>query len=539
MRRFLKILILRCFFTGRLVKYSHLRTILTSILEEQLMTRVVMEPQTKFGEINIADIKFHPKSRDDIPKILKGLQYIYVTTELRQTIFSLLEQHILPKVNKQNGRPGMALWKILVMGVLRLDLSYDYDRLTHLVNYDSLVRKFLGHGLFDENDTYEFQTIKDNVGLLTPELLDLINQEIVKSGHQLLKKKETEALRGRCDSFVLKTNVHFPTDINLLFDAVRKAIELVARLSEQQGLTEWRQSKHNIKQAKRLMRQAQQKKRARGKTEEQNQKQKKALIKAHKEYIEVVGGYLDKVTATIKTLENQGNLSMTKIAMVETIKGFIVHGNRQVDQIERRVVRGEKILHEEKVFSLFQPHTEWISKGKAGVPVELGVRVCIVEDQHQFILHHKVMEKQTDKDVAVPIIQETKIRFEQLQSCSFDKAFHSPENQQQLGETLDVVGLKRKGKLSKEAQAIESSEEFCIARKKHSAVESAINALTVHGLDMCPDHGIEGLKRYVALAIVARNIHRIGDILTKREQKAAARKRQQYLTRDGALKLAA
>ena len=76
----------------------------------------------------------------------------------------------------------------------------------------------------------------------------------------------------------------------------------------------------------------------------------------------------------------------------------------------------------------------------------------------------------------------------------------------------------RKGKLSQQACAIEHSEEFIKARHKHSAVESAINALEVHGLDICPDHGIDGFKRYAALSVVARNIHRIGAILKQQEQ---------------------
>lgn len=70
-------------------------------------------------------------------------------------------------------------------------------------------------------------------------------------------------------------------------------------------------------------------------------------------------------------------------------------------------------------------------------------------------------------------------------------------------------------------------------------VESAINALEVHGLDMCPDHGIDGFKRYVALAVVARNIHRIGTILKNREQKIEARRQEKYLNRNGTYKLAA
>ena len=131
---------------------------------------------------------------------------------------------------------------------------------------------------------------------------------------------------------------------------------------------------------------------------------------------------------------------------------------------------------------MFETHTEWISKGKAGVPVELGLRVCVMEDQHRFILHHRVMEKQTDDQVTVAMVKETKERFADLQACSFDKGFHSPANQQELQAHLRLVALPRKGKLSQQAQAVESTQDFVKARAQHSAVESAINALEVHGL---------------------------------------------------------
>lgn len=100
-----------------------------------------------------------------------------------------------------------------------------------------------------------------------------------------------------------------------------------------------------------------------------------------------------------------------------------------------------------------------------------------------------------------------------------------------------VLALKRKGKLSQKAKAIETSEAFKKACHKHAAVESAINALEVHGLDTCPDHGTDGFKRYVALAVVARNIHRIGAILYRREQKKSAR--QHKRCHSGMFKLAA
>ena len=79
--------------------------------------RVVQNSQMQIGEVDISQIKFDPKSRDDIPKILKGLQHLYVNLPLREKIFALLEAEISPKVDKRNGRPGMALWTIFVCGV--------------------------------------------------------------------------------------------------------------------------------------------------------------------------------------------------------------------------------------------------------------------------------------------------------------------------------------------------------------------------------------------------------------------------------------
>ena len=148
------------------------------------------------------------------------------------------------------------------------------------------------------------------------------------------------------------------------------------------------------------------------------------------------------------------------------------------------------------------------------------------------------MEKQTDDQVTVAMVRETQQRFADLEACSFDKGFHSPANQQDLQARLTLVALPRKGKLSQQAQAIEHAADFVKARRQHSAVESAINALGVHGLDRCPDHGIRGFKRYVALAVVARNIHRIGALLREQEKRRATRKAR-HADRDRPHKLAA
>jgi hypothetical protein len=230
------------------------------------------------------------------------------------------------------------------------------------------------------------------------------------------------------------------------------------------------------------------------------------LIRKSEEFIERANIAIDELTRSSfsNSLDN---------IIISEIDKFINFAKLFINQIEKRVFKKEKISHEEKIFSVFEPHTEWICKGKAKAKFELGKRVVIVEDQHGFILSGKIMDRITDDKIAVSIIQKTKNNFENLTTCSFDKGFYSKENKEELSKILDFPILPKKGKLSKKDKEIESSKEFIQYRKKHSAVESAINALEVHGLDKCLDKGFFGFKRYVALAIASRNIQRLGVVI--------------------------
>ena len=283
----------------------------------------------------------------------------------------------------------------------------------------------------------------------------------------------------------------------------------------------WRQSGHNMKKIKRIYRKAQKMKRSTSKDEKKQAQRAQCIVEAHQVYIEVVQSFLTCAEETIQTLCEKGSISVAENIVIE---GYISHARRQIDQINRRVMQGEVIPQDEKVYSIFEEHTEWICKGKAGVPQELGLKVCILEDQYRFILHHVVMENQEDVDVAIPIIKGGKERFPGLYSCSFDKGFHSSKNRKRLDKILEYVILPKKGKLSFLDKLMEHADAFILGRRRHSAVDSAINALENHGLDRCLDHGIHGFKRYVALSIVARNIQVLGHYLQQRELKRQKRR---------------
>jgi transposase, IS5 family len=490
--------------------------------------RQIIDPQLQFGEQDIGAIVLDPKSRDDIPQLLRGLQHIYTTPELRARVFAILEE-VVPagrhgKADTDTGRPGMEQWKILVLGVLRLGLNTDHDRLLQLANEHKSIRQMLGHtGWADgEEDRYELQTVKDNLRLFTPELLERINREVVAAGHLLVKKSPDAPLHVRADSFVVETDVHYPTDINLLWDAMRKLIEIVAGLCEELGLTEWRQSAYQLRQFKKFYRQVQRLKHSTSKDPDKRAAKQADVRAAHRTYLEQAEALLVRVRETRVQLV----VSTLPAVFFEEIDLYLGDAERQIDQIRRRVLWGQTIPHEEKVFSLFQRHTDWISKGKAGVPVELGLRVAVVEDQHRFILTHQVMQKTTDDQVAVTLIETALAGLPNISSASFDKGFHSPTNQVALAALIPQVVMPKKGKLSQVRRAQEAAPEFVDLRRQHSAVESAINALEVHGLDRCLDHGIDGFKRYAAFAVVARNLQRLGAILRQQE---AERRRGPYL----------
>ena len=151
--------------------------------------REILNNQCSLGEEDIASVQIDLKSRDDIPKILLGLQSIYADCKTRKKIFQLLDKIQPTEVNKKVGRPGMHLWQIFVLAMLRLGLNCDYDRLQQFANEHITLRKILGIGSMDKM-YYELKTIKNNIRLFTPELLDQINNVIVNFGHTMCNSKK-------------------------------------------------------------------------------------------------------------------------------------------------------------------------------------------------------------------------------------------------------------------------------------------------------------------------------------------------------------
>ena len=150
---------------------------------------------------------------------------------------------------------------------------------------------------------------------------------------------------------------------------------------------------------------------------------------------------------------------------------------------------------------------------------ELGVPVCVLEDQHQFILRHHVQHEGGDHDTIVPFLKEAKQRYPTLASCSTDRGFYTPENRETLDNLLDLNAMPRKGRHRKADRERETHPDFVEARRQHPAIESAINNLNHRGMSLVRTHGKVGFESTLALAVVATNVHRLGLVLKQKEKR--------------------
>jgi hypothetical protein len=410
---------------------------------------------------------------------------------LKTEILALIENKILAD-KKPTGRTGMTLWQILVLGVVRLGLDADWDRMEDMANHHLLVRQMLqvpAQPWGDDEKMFGHQTLRDNVALLDDELLQQINARIAAAGREVFAKKggaPLAALEIKADSYVLETDVHFPTDLSLLWDSGRKCLDLVEgfRASDYQ-LPGWRKIKDWRRQLKNLQRTTSQ-------IVYRGGPNKEAAVR---EYLTVGHEISGKVRQSLLELCDQGVCA----TRWEKLVYFHTMLDKHLDLVERRLLNEETIPQSEKVFSIFEPHTEWIQKGKQRPNVELGHKLLIATDQNQLIQDYAVLMQEAEVGQSIPVADRLLGRYGagSVASLSFDKGFTREEDRQLLALYIPEVVMPKRGKKNAAETERESAKKFVALRKQHSAVESEINSLEHHGLNRCLDVGIEGYRRYV------------------------------------------
>jgi len=475
--------------------------------------RKAFKMQRSIGSIDIGQVEFDEKCRHEIIPILKGLQWIYIQPRFLKKIVDLIEDDIIGDQSKRHGAPGLDYWEILVLASIRHGCDLDYDALQDLANNHMKLRQMLGLGQMDIK-RYTRSTLQQNIAKISDETIEKISQLIVDEGHTLCPDA-IEKVRG--DSFVTKTDIHHPTEANLIIDGVRKMMDFAVKLASLLSIFGWSLQGDYWSRAKKISRKIQ--KVAASKKANRDEKLQELHFELIELALQITIKYEDIISAAKQIV--RGNLSIDSLlvsSLILELEKCIEFTRKVCDLAQRRVVLGEKIPNEEKIFSLFEPHTELINRGKMPYPIEFGHRVLVVQDKAGFILKSYVMDHTTDEKVIVPIMKELQDRYEgKIKSASFDKGFYTPNNLIELGKIIPSLCLPKKGKLKEEDKEREGAPEFGTARKWHPGIESAIHALGVgNGLALCRDKKEIGYRRYVAFGALGRNIQVLGTILIRK-----------------------
>jgi IS5 family transposase len=467
--------------------------------------RKAFSAQLRLDAPSVADVQLNFDCRDEIIPVLAALQHIYSTPALRDQILQRVAADVNSNTFHTRGREGLDYWQILVLASVRLGCNLNYDRLHNLAEDHRTLRAIMGIGAWDQTK-FSWRRIRENVCLLKPETISSISALIVSAGHRLVPEAVETT---RADSFVMETNIHYPTESTLIRDGVRKIIEACVALAEEHGLEGWRQHAHLQKQIKRTSRDIDRIATKKGPNYQQR------LQREYRTLLQQSARIVNRARALCKQLGLRPATAADVFAP-DSLRAYIARTERAQDTARRRVIDSEAVPNSEKLLSIYEPHTQLYKRGKAGEPVQFGRQVLIFEDAVGFITHYFLLPRdQGDKDVVVEqmrIVQ--KHLHGGIQRASFDRGFHSPNNQKQLAKIVPCVCLPKLGQKQAARQEATASVQFRQARQKHPGVESAIGALqSGNGLERCRDRSELGFERYLALGILGRNLHTLGRLL--------------------------
>jgi IS5 family transposase len=474
--------------------------------------RLAFPEQPRLDCPPVDSVPLNLNCRDEIIPILRALQHVYQQAQVRRKLLDLIGKDVNPHSSPDRGREGLSYWTIMVLAAVRLGCNFDYDKLQDLAEQHRTLRLIMGIGDWDEPTNFDWRRIRDNLCLLHPATIEKIGHVVVAAGHELAPTA-IEAVRG--DTFVVETNIHYPTESTLIEDGLGKVLTLAAALAKVHALPGWRQHEHMRQNVKDIVRRISQTSRAKSKGADR-------LKPGYRRLLNVAEEVLQRARDLLRNLrfraEDEGIdwLGEGLAGPREKLWHYVQLTAKVCGTARRRVLLGEIVANDEKLFSIFEPHTELIKRGKQPDPIQYGHKVLVIEDAVGFICHYSVVANGVlDQDVLVPEMTKLQERVGgKIKRASFDRAFHTLDNQEKLAKIVDHPCIPKKGRNSGRKQQEGASVEFREARQSHPGIESAIGALQAgNGQERCRDQSKLGYERYVALGILGRNLQVLGKLL--------------------------
>jgi IS5 family transposase len=351
---------------------------------------------------------------------------------------------------------------------------------------------------------------------LTPQTLKAVNDLVVRASVDLGLE---DGAKLRVDTTVVQADIHHPTDNTLLWDVVRVVTRLVWRLAEVLEMRRIKGFRDRTRSARRRMYEIQRM------TTRQRHEQQTSI---YRELIgiaeEVVGSARAAVEETRKMRGKDIIAAMAIAELHEQIAHFCGLGSRVIDQARRRVLDGEQVPNGEKIYSIFEPHTDLIKRGKVRTPLEFGHKVFLAESVQGLITQYEVLKGNPSDEVHVaPSLQRHRQAFGRVPELyGSDRGFFSEQNLASCKrDGVKVVCIpQRGGKKTAEREAYEKSADFKQGQRFRAGIEGRISVLfRGRGMKRCLAEGRDRFELWVAAAVLANNLMRIAALLTKRSSR--------------------
>jgi transposase, IS5 family len=408
------------------------------------------------------------------------------------------------------GRRGMTPPQVLRSLVLMRVKNWNYRELRERIADGVTLRQFTD---FYSDPVPKHNAFNSGFNRLTPETLRTINDMIIRAAVALGVE---DGAKLRVDTTVVQTDIHHPTDNTLLWDVVRVVTRSVRRFAKELNLRCIKGFHNRQRSARRRMYEIQ-----RMTTRQRHDRQTetyRALI-----------GIANEVVASAKTaLDTTSNLcgkDLLAAMKIDALRHEIAHycdlGEQVIDQARRRVLDGEKVPNDEKIFSIFEPHTDLIKRGKVTTPIEFGHKVFLADSAEGLITQYEVLKGNPVDEVHVaPSLKCHRRAFHRApQTYAADRGFYSERNVTvcERGGVKTVCIPQRGGSKTPEREAYEKSAAFKKGQKFRAGVEGRISVLfRGRGMKRCLAEGAERFELFVGAAVLANNLMIIATLLIRR-----------------------
>jgi transposase, IS5 family len=459
-------------------------------------------PQLSFADLQLQTLGVHLD-----PTLQRVADFLEEQTSLIEFVRKDLERGLKkPNAGRRGITPEQTLRSLVLMRVKNLD----YRDLRERINDGFTLRTFT---LFDSHAVPLHDAFNRAFNRITPATLAAINQFVVQAAVNLGLE---DGKQLRVDTTVVETNIHYPTDATLLWDTVRTVTRLVWELHEKlprgvKGFTD------RTRSARRRMQEIQ---RMTARQREQQQTPK------YRELIQITEQVIQNARRVIAAAKRVQKVDVITGAVIEAIckqiADFCALGVRVLDQTRRRVLQAETVPAEEKLYSIFEPHTDLIKRGKTLKPVEFGHKVFLAESSHGLITDYRVLDgNPVDSEHVQASLDHHQETFQHApEDYAADRGFYSPKNVQDCKDAgvSQVCIPQRGGQKTAEQEELERSRAFKKGQRFRVGIEGRISVLfRGRGMKRCLLKGRERFEILVGAAVLANNLMRIADLLDKRK----------------------